>query len=62
MHHVAVGTTAEREVKPVMKPAEVGEGIVLAVVEGAVNVADGDLRRGGGGLKRAGEEDGECGE
>jgi hypothetical protein len=45
-----------------MKPAEIGEGIMLAVVEDAVNVGDGDLRGCGGGLKRAGEEDGECGE
>jgi hypothetical protein len=37
---VSVGTTAEGQVKLVAETAEIGEGIVLAIVEDAADFAD----------------------
>jgi len=35
VHHVTVGAAAKGQVNSVLKPAEVGEGVVLTVPEGS---------------------------
>jgi hypothetical protein len=45
---MAVRTTAKGEIEIIAEANQIGEGVVLAVVEDAADVADGDLRRLGG--------------
>ena len=56
IHHVPVGATAEREVELPAETAQVGEGIVLAVVKHAPDRADGDARWRVGGDRGCREE------
>ena len=47
MNHVPIGATAKREIVLVAEPAQIGEGVVLAVVKHALDRFDGDGRRRG---------------
>jgi hypothetical protein len=59
VHHVAVGAAAEGQVKLAAETAEIGESVVLAIVEDAADFADfhGGRSRGKEGWERKGKEE-----
>jgi hypothetical protein len=43
MHHVSIGATSKRQIVAVTKACQIGEGVVLAVMEHTADVSDSDF-------------------